>query len=115
MTSSVAHSPFGHQRYTIKQPFFTLFGRKFHVYGQNGELVLFVRHKLLTLRDEWNVFADESEKTPLLRVKARQLIAVNRIEDLFDAQSGEKIGAFRNKGWRSTIRDTDEILDANDS
>lgn len=110
-----ALQPFGHPRYTIKRPFLTLFGRKFHIYGPDGAQVMYVKHKMLTLKDEWNVFSDDSESKALLRVKARQMIGVNIVTDVFDAGTGEKVGAVRNKGLRSLFRDTWEVLDVNDN
>jgi uncharacterized protein YxjI len=109
--SGLAVGPFAHPHYTIKRPFFTLFGRKFHVYGADGSQVLFVRHKLFALRDEWNIYSDESESLPLLRVKARSIIGFNIVSDVFDAQTGQLLGSARNKGLKSILRDTWEILD----
>lgn len=110
-----ALQPFAQPRYTIKRPFFTLFGRKFHVYGPDGGLVMYVRHKILTLKDEWNIYTDDTEKNALLRVKARQMIGVNIVTDVFDAGSGQKVGAVRNKGLKSLFKDTWEVLDVNDN
>ena len=76
---------------------------------------MFVKHKILTFKDEWNIYTDESESRALLRVKARQAIGLNIVTDVFDAQTGEKIGAVRNKGLKSIVRDTWEVLDTNDS
>jgi hypothetical protein len=109
-SSSLAHGPFAHTRYTIKRPWLTFLGRKFYVYGPDGQQVLFVRHKLMTFKDEWNVYSDDTERTPLLRVKARQAIAMNIVTDVTDAQTGEPVGSVRNKGLKSIIRDTWEIL-----
>ncbi|MFZ5468884.1 MAG: hypothetical protein ACOZIN_05540 [Myxococcota bacterium] len=113
-SSAMATGPFSHPRYTIKRPFFTLLGRKFYVYGADGSLALFVRHKLFALRDEWNLYSDESEARPLIQVRARQVIGINIISDVFDAQSGQKLGTVRNKGLKSIVRDTWETLDEKD-
>ena len=113
-STSLAAGPFSHHRYTIKRPFLTIFGRTFRVYGPQGDQVMFVRHKLLTLKDEWNIFTDESEQVPLLRVKARKLLALDAVDDVFDAASGEKLGAVKNRGLKSILRDTYQVLDAGD-
>jgi uncharacterized protein YxjI len=110
-----ALQPFALPRYTIKRPFLTLFGRTFRVYGPDGAMVMFVKHKILTLKDEWNVYSDDSESKALLRVKARQMIGMNIVTDVFDAATGEKVGAVRNKGLRSIVRDTWEVLDTSDN
>ncbi len=107
-------SAFSHTRYTIKRPWLTFLGRKFYVYGPDGQVVLFVRHKMMTLKDEWNVFSDDTERVPLLKVKARQAIALDIVTDIFDVASGQNLGAVRNKGLKSIIRDTWECLDATD-
>ncbi|MDP2345307.1 MAG: hypothetical protein Q8O67_30465 [Deltaproteobacteria bacterium] len=104
-------SRFAQKKYTIRRPFLTLFGRKFHVFGADGQQVLFVKHKIFSLKDEWSMFSDDSEKTPMLRVKARQLIGLNIITDVFDAATNEKVGAVRNQGLKSLFKDTWEILD----
>lgn len=101
---------FSETRYTIKRPWLTFLGRKFYVYGPDGRQLLFVRHKIMTLRDEWNIFSDDTETTPLLRVKARQAIAMNVITDVFDAATNHPIGTVRNKGLKSIVRDTWEVL-----
>ncbi len=104
-------SRFAQQRYTIRRPFLTLFGRKFHVYGADGQQVLFVKHKIFSLKDEWSMFSDDSEKTALLRVKARTLMGMNIVTDVVDAATDEKVGAVRNQGLKSLFKDTWEILD----
>lgn len=109
-----AAAPFALGQYTVKRPFLTLLGRKFHVFGPDGQQVMFVKHKILTFKDEWNIYTDESESRALLRVKARQAIGLNIVTDVFDAQTGEKVGAVRNKGLKSIVRDTWEVLDTND-
>src|SRR5436190_24155754 len=96
-STGLATNPFAQTRYTIKRPWLSFLGRKFHVYGADGQQVLFVRHKIMTFKDEWNIFSDESERVPLLRVKARQAIGLNIISDVTDAQNGQHVGSVRNK------------------
>jgi uncharacterized protein YxjI len=108
--AGLSADPFSHTKFTIKRPFFTFFGRVFRVYGPDGQLVLFVKHKIFTFKDEWNIFRDESEQVPLIRVKARKAIALNAVTDVFDAVTGNTVGTVRNKGLKSIIRDTWEIL-----
>lgn len=114
-TGASAAAPFALGTYTIKRPFLTLFGRKFHIFGPDGRQVMFVKHKILTFKDEWNIYTDESESTALIRVKARQAIGLNIVTDVFDAKTGEKVGAVRNKGLKSIVRDTWEVLDTSDN
>lgn len=112
--TGLAAGPFAHTHYTIKRPFFSFFDRTFRVFGPDGSQVLKVKHPLLKLKAEWTIFADEDEKTPLVSIKQRELIALNVTSDVIDVQSGAKLGAVRNKGLKSIIRDSFEILDQND-
>jgi len=110
-----ASGPLATQRsFTITRPFFTLFGRSFRVTDERGELVYFVRHKVLSLKDEWSIFADEAMQVPLVRVKARQFVSLNVETDFTDAQTGARIGTVRNRGLRSIFRDTWDVLDGAD-
>ena len=105
---------FAHQRYLIKRPFWSILGRKYHVYAPDGSLVMFLKHPLMKLRSEFTIYTDESESTPLLIVKSRNLIAINMAHDVIDPATGEKTGSIRTRGIKSMVRDTWDLLDAND-
>ena len=110
----LAAGAFMHPTYTIKRPFWSLLGRKFHVYAPDSSLVAFVKHPLMKLRQEFTIYTDESESTPLLTIRARQIIGLNIANDVFDARTGEKVGTIRNRGLKSILRDTWDILDPAD-
>ena len=99
-------------RYRIKRPFWSFFERTFRVFTMDGQLVMFVRHPLLRLREEFMVYADEGMQQPLLRVKSRQMVAINFSYDVTDAASGELLGTVQKRGLRSLFRDRFLILDA---
>ncbi len=111
-SQDITAGPFSFDAYTIKRPWLTFLGRNFHVFDPSGNMCMFVQHKLLTLRDEWNIFSDEGMSRSLVRVKARQVIAVNVETDVMDAASGQIVGTVRSKGLKSIVRDTWEVLDA---
>jgi hypothetical protein len=106
----LAAGPFSHTTYTIKRPFFTLFGRVFRVYDPAGNQVLYVKHKIFSLKDRWNIFTDDSERMPLVSVGARQIFGIDITTDVFDAQTNQPLGAVKSKGWKSMVRDTWEVL-----
>ena len=110
---AITADPFSFDNYTIKRKWFTFLGRDFQVLDPNGNLCMYVLHKLLTFKDEWNIFTDTSQRTALVRVKARSAIGVNIVTDVFDAASGQVVGTVRSKGLKSIVRDTWEVLDAN--
>jgi uncharacterized protein YxjI len=113
-SQAMAVGPFGHGTYTIKRPFFTIFGREFRVFDPQGNQVLYVRHKVFSLKDRWNIFTDQSMQVPLVAIAARQILAVDITTDVLDAASGQPLGAVRSKLFKSILRDTWEVLGPGD-
>lgn len=113
--TGLAAGPFAHPRYTIKRPFFSFLGRKFYVYAPDGSLVMFIKHPVLKLKQEFTLYTDETESTPLLTIKARAIIALNMALDVFDSRTGEKLGTVKSRGLKSIIRDTWDILDPSEN
>jgi hypothetical protein len=105
---------FAYQQYVIKRPFLSFLGRKYYVYAPDGSLVVFLKHPLMKLRGEFTIYADDTETTPMLVVRARQVIALNMVHDVMDPNTGEKLGSIRSRGLKSIFRDVWDILDAND-
>lgn len=110
-SQGITAGPFSFDSYTIKRPWPSFLGRNFHVHDPSGNLCLFVQHKLLTFKDEWNIFTDTTASNSVVRVKARQAIGLNIETDVFDTASGQPVGTVRNKGLKSIVRDTWEVLD----
>jgi uncharacterized protein YxjI len=98
--------------YIIRRKFWSLFERVFRVFTGDGQLIMYIQHPLLKLREEFMVYADEAKTRPLLRVKSRQVIAINFSYDVSDAQTGELLGSVQKRGVRSLVRDTFKIFDA---
>lgn len=113
-TTALSTDAFTSPTYLIKRPFLSLLGRKFHVYGQDGQLVMFVKHPLMKLRQEFNLYADEAQTRPVATVKAREFIALNITYDVTDPATGQRLGALRTRGLKSIIRDTWEVLNEAD-
>lgn len=112
--SGMSAPPFSHPYYTVKRPFWSFLGRRFHVYAPDGSLVAFVKHPLLKLKGEFTIFADESETRPLLVVRNRSIVALNMAHDVFDAATQQKLGTIRSRGLKSIVRDTWDLLDGGD-
>ena len=105
---------FAYQQYVIKRPFLSLLGRKYYAYAPDGSLILFLKHPLMKLRGEFTIYTDETETTPLLVVRARNVVALNMAHDVIDPNTGETTGSVRSRGLKSIFRDVWDILDAND-
>src|SRR5947208_17069361 len=102
---------FSHASYTLVRPLFS-WRRVYRVFALDGSLAAFVEHPWFRLRTELTLFTDESQTEPILVIKNRRFAAVNMEHDLFDPQTGARLGVIRTRGLRSLFRDTWDILDA---
>jgi uncharacterized protein YxjI len=98
-------------RYTIKRNFWSFLERIFRVLTPDGQVTMFVKHPVLRLREEFLVFADEAQQRPLLKVKSKQVIAINFAFDITDAATGQVMGTVQKRGLKSILRDKFLILD----
>jgi uncharacterized protein YxjI len=112
--TGLAAGPFSHASYMVKRSFWSFLSREFRVYSPDGGLALFVKHPFFKMRDEWSIFADEGATQPLIKVKTRQIVALNFVYDISDARTGELVGSVRNKGLKSILRDEWELLGPGD-
>ncbi|RMH42326.1 MAG: hypothetical protein D6689_08535 [Deltaproteobacteria bacterium] len=87
---------------------------KYEFFDPDGRLLLYCHQKLFRLREDIRAYADRDGKHLILHIRARNIIDFSAAYDVVDAQRGEKVGALRRRGWRSLVRDTWEILDADD-
>src|SRR3954468_797594 len=92
-------------RYIIKRRFWSFFERIFRVFTADGQLIMYIQHPLLKLREEFMVYADEAKTRPLLRVKSQQVIAINFSYMVSDAQTGALLGTVQKNGLASLVRD----------
>lgn len=97
--------------YTIRRPFFSFLDRTFRVTDHEDRLVALVRHPVLRLKEQFQVFADEARTQPIATIQARQMIALNFTYDITDPQTGAWLGTLRSRGLKSLFRDTWDALD----
>ncbi len=98
--------------YIIKRKFWSLFERVFRVFTGDGQLIMYIKHPLLKLREEFTVYADEAQTRPMLKIKSKQVIAINFSYDVTDIATGQLLGSVQKKGLRSIIRDKFVLFDA---
>jgi uncharacterized protein YxjI len=87
---------------------------KISVTDASGAVVAYSRQKAFKLREEIRVFTDESEGTPLLMIKARNIIDFGATYDV-TAPDGNVVGALRRKGFKSMVKDQWIVLGSGDS
>ena len=100
--------------FVIKRKFWSFFERIFRVWTADGQLIMFIKHPLLRLREEFMIYADEAQTRPLLRVKSKQIIAINFAFEITDAATGAVLGTVRKQGLKSIVRDKFILLDPED-
>jgi uncharacterized protein YxjI len=110
---SASHPIYSYDRYLLKRQVLALTG-KIRIYTPEGGLALYSEQKMFKLREDIRVFSDESKRSELLWIQARQIIDFAAAYDVIDSSQGTKVGALRRKGFRSLVRDAWEILDVND-
>src|SRR4051812_10088321 len=105
----IATDAFAHASYVLVRPLFS-WRRVYRVNALDGPLVAFVEQPWFRLRGELVMSADEAQLQPILILKSRRFAAVNMEHDLYDADTGERLGVIRTQGFRSLWRGTWDIL-----
>ena len=97
--------PFSHQSYTIRRKVFKIFGAAFHIYDPNNNVVFFSDMKAFKLKEDITIFTGEDKREPVLTIKARQILDISAVYDVFDPRTNEKVGALKRKGLKSIFKD----------
>lgn len=105
---------FKHSQYLVRSKFFKLFGKAFHIYDPQGNLVLYSKMKAFKLREDIRLYTGEDMQTEVLLIAARKILDFASTYDVTDSKTKEKVGALRRKGIKSIIRDEWVFLDNND-
>jgi uncharacterized protein YxjI len=98
-------------RYFVKRNFWSIFDRVFRVHTMDGQLILYVKHPVFRLREEFTIWTDDSERQPVFKLKSKQIIAINFCFDITDATTGQIIATIQKRGLKSLVRDKFLILD----
>ncbi|MBI3396315.1 MAG: hypothetical protein HY042_10810 [Spirochaetia bacterium] len=108
--------PFTQDRYFARKQFFKIFGGAVRIFSADkSQLFFYVKQKAFKLKEDITVFADESQNRPLLRIQARSILDFGATYDVTDIATNQRVGAVRRKFFRSFIRDTWILVDANDN
>ncbi len=82
------------------------------VIDSNGELLFYVKQKLLKLKEEITVFDDREQQIPLYHLKADRVIDYSA-QYHFTDMNGMNVGSVRRQGTKSLWKAHYDILDAN--
>lgn len=78
----------------------------------NGQVLMQVKQKLLTLREDTTVFADAAKTQPLYRMKADRVIGFRAVHRITRLRDDQPLGAVRAAGLRSLWSARYDVTDA---
>jgi hypothetical protein len=81
-----------------------------YIRDSSGNLIGYVKQKLLKIKEDINVFADEQQTRHLFNIKADRVIDFSARYNFTDS-AGRAIGAIKRKGMRSIFKANYEIFD----
>lgn len=79
-----------------------------------GSVLMQVKQKLFTLKEDTTIFADVQKTVPLYKMKADRVIGFRAVHNIWRVSDNAKIGAVKADGLRSIWRSRYTITDAND-
>lgn len=82
-----------------------------YIRDANGSLLGYVKQKLFKLKEDINIFADESQTQIRFNIKADRVIDFSARYNFTDG-SGRQIGAIKRQGMRSIWKANYDIFDA---
>ncbi|MDP8254961.1 MAG: hypothetical protein P9M14_04370 [Candidatus Alcyoniella australis] len=105
---------FANDVYVIRRKVLKVLGAAFHIFDSAEQLCFYTELKAFKLKEDIRVFTGEDKQFELLRIQARQILDISAAYDVFDSQTGEKVGMLQRKGLKSMLRDEYTICDATD-
>ena len=84
-----------------------------YIRDANGNLIGYVKQKLFKLKEDINIFADESQSKLLFNIKADRIIDFSARYNFVDS-GGNFLGSIKRQGMRSLWKTHYQISEAND-
>ncbi|HRE46897.1 MAG TPA: hypothetical protein PLD47_04170 [Aggregatilineales bacterium] len=91
------------------------FAPRMFVTDVNGDDVCYVSQKVMRLKEDIQVFTDDTRSKEIYRIKADRIMDFSATYHFSESESRRTFGAVKSKGWRSIWRATYEVLDANEN
>lgn len=103
-----------HPRLTLKKQIFKLVGSNYRLLDDADQMVFFSHMKGFKLKEDIRVYTDEQRQNEVLLIQARKVLDFSGAYDVMDSKTGERVGVFKRKGWKSILRDEWIVCDANE-
>ena len=75
-------------QYLIREKFLKIFGNKFHIMDENGQLYGFCEQKRFRIKEDIRLYDDENKNNEWLVIKQRNLVDAWGGFDIFDPRAG---------------------------
>ena len=100
--------------YLIRQKVMKILGEEFHIYADDTQtnLLGFSKQKAFKLKEDIRLYEDEGKTQELLTIKARGILDFGSGYDIVDPRTGENLGGFKRKGFKSLFKDSWQVYDA---
>jgi len=85
---------------------------QYRILDPSGGLVGYVKQKVLKLKEDIRIFADDSMQQEVLLIKQKQVLDFTGAFAVSDPATGQLVGYLKRKGLKSIMKDEWEILDA---
>jgi hypothetical protein len=105
---------FAHTHFLVRRKFLKLVGAAFYVDDPSGNVVLYANQKAFKLKEDIRLYTGEDMTREVLTIKARSVLDLGATYDVWDAATGQKLGALRRSGLKSMLKDEWKIMDAQD-
>lgn len=99
-------------RYVLRRKVLKIFGASFHIYDEQGNVVLFSKLKAFKLKEDIRLYPDESMSQEILTIKTNSVWDISGTYEVFDPTENQVVGGLRRKGMKSILKDEWLFLDA---
>lgn len=106
---------FNQNSYIVRKKFLKIFGAKLFIELADGTQLANAQLKAFKLKEDIRLFAGGAQDEEILRIRARSILDLGTVYDVFDSPSGQKIGSLKRNFGKSLIRDSWEIWDVTET
>lgn len=105
---------FQFDKYLVRRKVLKLLGAAFHIYAGEEHLIMYASLKAFKLKEDIRLYTDETMTEEILTIKARNIIDLAATYDVYETETGSKLGSLRRKGLKSILKDEWLFLDPYD-
>jgi len=88
----------------------TTLANDFTAVDATGNVVAYVRQKMLKLKEDISIYADETRSKVNYKIKADRWLDFSAVYSFYD-ENGQEFGKIARKGWRSIWKAEYELID----